>query len=188
MGGGGEHRVHIVLLPGGHTLSAYASLALGGVLAGGGALDVAVGRHGKDGLLLLDEILNVDIVLHEADLGLALVAILVPDLNQLVLEHPTQLALVGQQGVEVRDALLQLPVKVWKGPVAPCGQRLCGFRFLSVSSPANAIHSRRTAAIQNLSHGQCTRRPGAYQLALQQVYLVPLPVIGGVSQILLQQQ
>ena len=41
VGGGGEHIHHGILVTGGDTLLAHAALALGGVLADGGALDVA---------------------------------------------------------------------------------------------------------------------------------------------------
>ena len=67
MGGCGEHRHHLVLLPGGHTLLAHAALALGGVLADGGALNVPGLGEGKDALLLLDQVLDIYLVLHILD-------------------------------------------------------------------------------------------------------------------------
>ena len=108
VGGGGEHGVHVVLLPCGHGLLAHAALALRRVLAGAGALDVAVGGHGKDALLLLNEILHVQIVLGKADLSLAVVAVLVPDLNELVLEDAAEHSLVAEQLVIIGDLLFQL--------------------------------------------------------------------------------
>ena len=78
----------------------------------GGALDVAAGGEGEDALLLLDEVLDVDLVLHVLDLGDALVAVLVPDGGELVLEHAPEHLLGAQQLLEVGDALLQLLVLV----------------------------------------------------------------------------
>ena len=103
VGGGGKDALHHVLLPGGDALLAHAALGLGGVLAGGGALEVARLGHGKDALLLLDQVLDVDVVLHEADLGLAVVPVLVPDLDELILQHAPEHLLVGEQLVVVGD-------------------------------------------------------------------------------------
>ena len=120
MGGGGEHGVHVVLLPGRHALSAHAALALGGVLAGAGALDIAPLRHGKDGLLLLNQILDIDFIGHVLNLRDPLVAKLVPDGDQLVLEHAPQLLLAGKKLVVVGDFLLQLLVlRLQLFPVQP---------------------------------------------------------------------
>src|SRR5699024_3114757 len=47
MGGGGEHRVHVVLLFGCHGGDALAAPALGLVGGGGGALDIAAGGEGE---------------------------------------------------------------------------------------------------------------------------------------------
>ena len=112
VGGGGEHGVHIVLLLGGHGGNALAAPALGLVGGGGGALDVAAGGEGEDALLLLDEILDVDLVLHVLDLGHPVVAVPVPDGGELVLEHAADLLLTGEQLIEVGDARLQLLVFV----------------------------------------------------------------------------
>ena len=62
-------------------------LALGGVLADRGALDIARLGEGEDALLLLDQVLDVDLVLHVLDLRDPLVAVLVPDGGELVLQH-----------------------------------------------------------------------------------------------------
>src|SRR5699024_8408323 len=78
VGGGGKDRCDIVLLPGGHALLPHAPLALGGILAGAGALDIAGAGEGIDTLLLLDQVLDVDLILHKADPRLPLVAVLVP--------------------------------------------------------------------------------------------------------------
>ena len=110
MGGRGEHIHHRVLLPGGDALLAHAALALGGVFADRRALDVAVLRQGKDALLLLDEILDVQLVLHVLDLRLALVAVLFGDGGQLFLEDRLHQILVAQYPQIVGDTLLQLLV------------------------------------------------------------------------------
>ena len=108
MGGGGEHVADVVLVTGGDALLAHAALGLGGVLAGGGALDVAVAGQGIDALLLLDQVLNVDLVLHVLNLRLAVIAVLVGDGGQLLLQNGLHQSLVGEDALEVGDALLQL--------------------------------------------------------------------------------
>ena len=112
MRGGGEHRFDIVLLARSHGLDALAAAALCAVLDRRQALDIAVVREGVDAVLLLDEVLDVDLVLDVLDLGLALVAVLFADLDQLVLEHALDLFGVGEQLLEVGNALLKLAVLV----------------------------------------------------------------------------
>ncbi len=112
MGGGGEHVHHGVLVPGGDALLAHAALALGRILADGGALDVPVGGEGEDALLLLDQVLDVDLVLHVLDLGLAVVAVLVGDGLQLLLQDGLYQILIRQHPQIVGDFLLQLLVLV----------------------------------------------------------------------------
>ena len=126
MGGGGEHGLHIVLLLGGHGPDALAATALRAVLADGQALDVAAVGQGKDALLLLDEVFHVDLVGHVLDLGIALVAVFIPQGSQLVLQHAPDQRRVGQQALEVADFFLQLlifllqlfPVQALKGDQA----------------------------------------------------------------------
>ena len=110
VGGGGKHVHHAVLVPGGDTFAALAALGLGRVLAHRGTLDVARLGEGKDALLLLDEVLDVQVVLHEGDLGFPLVAVLIPNFGELVLENLAQQPLVGKELVVVGNALLQLLV------------------------------------------------------------------------------
>ena len=110
--GGGEHVHDGVLLAGGDALLAHAALALRGILAHAGALDVAVLREGEDALLLLDEILNVDLVLDVLNFGLALVAVLVANFDQLVLEDALEHRFVGKKLNEVGDLLFQLVILV----------------------------------------------------------------------------
>ena len=63
-----------------------------------------------EALLLLDQVLDVDVVLHEADLGLALVAVLVADLGELLLEDAPEHLPVGEQLIVVGDLLHELGV------------------------------------------------------------------------------
>ena len=69
-------------------------------------------RQREHALLLLDEVFYVYLVLDVLDLGLALVAILVAQGDELLLEHALYLLGVGKQTLEVGDALLQLTVLV----------------------------------------------------------------------------
>ena len=110
VGGGGEHVHHAVLVPGGDALLAHAALGLGGVLADGGALDITGLSQSKDALLLLDQVLDIDLVLHVLDLGDAVVAVLVADGSQLILQHAAQHILVGQQLLEVGNLGFQIGV------------------------------------------------------------------------------
>ena len=112
MGRGGEHGLDIVLVAqrcGAHTLAAA---LLRGVLVDGHALDVAAVREREHALLLLDEVLDVDVVLDVLDLGLARVAVLVADGDELVAQHALDLFGVGEQLAEVGDALLELVIFV----------------------------------------------------------------------------
>ena len=110
VGRSGKHIHHRILFPGGDALLAHAALGLGGILADGGALDVARLRQSKDALLLLNEVLNVDLVLHVLNLGLAVIAELFGNGGQFFLQDLTHQTFVGQHPVEVSDPLLQLLV------------------------------------------------------------------------------
>ena len=110
MGRSGKHIHHRILFPGGDALLAHAALGLGGILADGGALDVARLRQSKDALLLLNEVLNVDLVLHVLNLGLAVIAELLGNGGEFFLQDLTHQTFVGQHPVEVSDPLLQLLV------------------------------------------------------------------------------
>ena len=112
MGRGGEHVDHRVLVAGGDALLAHATLTLRGVLARARALDVAVAREREDALLLLDEVFNVDFVLDLLNFGLALIAILVANFDELVLEDALEHRLICEQFDKVRDLLFQLVVLV----------------------------------------------------------------------------
>lgn len=68
------------------------------------------------------------------------------------------------------------------------GQGHCGLRFLRVRSPSNAVNSWEGAFVQGRSNSQRPRRPGADQLILETVNLVPFPVVCGIGQILLHRK
>ena len=120
MGGGGEHIHHCILLPGGDALFAHTALALGGIFADGSALDVPVGGEGKDAFLLLDQVLDVDLVLHILNLRLAVVAVLVGDGLQLLLQDGLYQILIPQHPQIIGDFLLQLLILVLElFPVQP---------------------------------------------------------------------
>ena len=112
VGRGGEHVDHRVLVAGGDALLAHAALTLRGVLARARALDVAVAGQGEDALLLFDEVFDVDLVLDLLNFGLALIAVLVADLNELVLEDALEHRLVCEQFDKVRDLLFEFVVLV----------------------------------------------------------------------------
>ena len=106
----GKHIHHRILFPGGDALLAHAALGLSGILADGSPLDVARLRQSKDALLLLNEVLNVDLVLHVLNLGLTVIAELLGNGGEFFLQDLTHQTFVGQHPVEVSDPLLQLLV------------------------------------------------------------------------------
>ena len=112
MGGSGENGVHHILLPGLDADPAPAAPLLGGVGGRGHALDIAPAGEGEDVQLLGDEILEVDLVLHILDLGLAVVAELVGDGLQLLLEDAAHQGRVAQHLQVIGDLFLQLLVFV----------------------------------------------------------------------------
>ena len=85
VGRAGEQRLHIVLLPEVLSVHALAAPLLGPVGRDGRTLDIACVGQGEDALLLLDQVLNVDLVLHVLDLRDTVVPEFVPNDGQLVL-------------------------------------------------------------------------------------------------------
>ena len=106
VGGGNEQPLHIVLLLQGLGGDAAAAALLGAVGGRGQALDIAQAREGVAASLLLDEVFDVDFVLHVLDLGEAVVAVFLPDLQELVLENGLDLIFVGQDLLIIGDLLL----------------------------------------------------------------------------------
>ena len=77
MRGGGEYRVHKVLVLRRHRADAAAAAPLSAVLADGHALDVPAVGKGIDALLLFDEVFDVYLVRDVLYLGDSVVAVLV---------------------------------------------------------------------------------------------------------------
>ena len=108
VGRGNVQTLHIVLFLQILGADATAAAALGPVGIHGHPLDIALLTQGKGAGLLFDQILNVDLVGNVLDLGLALVAELVPDLDDLLPEHGLELHGIGQQLLVISDLHLQL--------------------------------------------------------------------------------
>ena len=87
MRGGGKDALNEILLLRRHAGHAAAAALLAAIGRSRDALAVAGVGERKDALLLLDEILDVDLILDVLDLGQAVVAVLVADGDQLVLEN-----------------------------------------------------------------------------------------------------
>ena len=87
---------------------ALTAAALRTVSAARQTLDVAKVRHGHDHIVHRDQVLNIDFAVHNADLGAALIAVLVADLSQLLLDHAHQQIFVCQDRLQVSNRLLKL--------------------------------------------------------------------------------
>ena len=74
-----------------------------------GALDIARVGEGIDALLLGDEVLDVHLAGYGFNGGAALVAVLVPQGDELVLQDGLDAGVVGQDFPEVPDAGVQPP-------------------------------------------------------------------------------
>ena len=89
----------------GYALAAAVLRVIGGF---GQALDIAKVRQRNHHIVAGDQILHVDLTLDGADLGAAVIAELIANLSQLILNNGQQQVLVRQDGVEVSDGLFQL--------------------------------------------------------------------------------
>ncbi len=87
VGRGCEHGLDVVVVLGAHGLYALAAAALAAVFGNGDALDIAAVGQGEDALLLVYEVLEVYLLLDVLYLRPSLVAVLVPDGDELVLEN-----------------------------------------------------------------------------------------------------
>ena len=114
MRGGGEHRVHKVLVLRRHRADAAAAAPLSAVLADGHALDIPAVGKGIDALLLFDEVFDVYLVRDVLYLGNSVVAVLVAQGDELVLEYSLYLLGVCQQILEVMYLVLKLLVLVFE--------------------------------------------------------------------------
>lgn len=82
MRAGGEHGLHEVLFLGLVRGDAFAAPVLHLVLGHGQALDVAEMRHAYDDVLAVDEVADVDLVVVDAQLGAAGIAVSFLDVQQ----------------------------------------------------------------------------------------------------------
>jgi hypothetical protein len=76
--------------------------------SGGDGLDVALGRHGDDEVLVVDEVLDVDVAGVVVDASCAGRGVLLADLAQLVLDDVGACTVVGEDRLELGDGLAQL--------------------------------------------------------------------------------
>ena len=87
---------------------ATTSSTLGAEGVGRDGLDVAVGGHHDDELLVVDQVLDVEIARIEPDRGASRSGELVADLTDLGLDHLAEHDVVAEDGLELRDRLAQL--------------------------------------------------------------------------------
>ena len=89
------------------SIDTTAATALGAVSVYGHTLYIALVGNGKDTSLFLNEIFNVDFILHILDLSLAVITKLIPDRDQFFTEDTLQLFGVCQQFLVVANPLLK---------------------------------------------------------------------------------
>ena len=97
--------VLVAELSAGHP-AATTALALEGVERH--RLYVALGGHGDDEVLIIDEVLDIDIPNVIRDLGTALGCVLVSDSGELVFEHSIQDGAITEDGFVLRNTGQQL--------------------------------------------------------------------------------
>ena len=107
---GNEDLGGLVLVLGAAGLDPDPAAALGAVGLQGGALDEAGGGHSDHHGLVVDQVLGVKALGEGGDHRAPGVAELLLHRQELVLDHPPEPALVLEDGLEVGDLLLQLPV------------------------------------------------------------------------------
>ena len=116
---------HVLFLQG-RALHALAAPALALERVDGLALHVAGAADRDDHVLLGDQVLDVEVPLVGADLRAARVGVLLPDLEELLLDHAAELLRALQQRVEVldaRDELGLLLVELGAGEPREAAQR-----------------------------------------------------------------
>ena len=112
MRGCGEDILCEVLLTGAHCGNTAAAAALCAVNRGRLALDIAEVGEGIRAVLLLDEVLNVDLVSHILNARMALVAVFLLDLLQLLLDNSKNIRIARQNFLKARNAALEVFVLV----------------------------------------------------------------------------
>src|SRR5690606_20484843 len=110
--GGHEEVFQEILVARGASPASLAATALGAELRKGRALDVAQVADGDHHRFIGDEVLHAHVAAGMHDLRAALIAVLVADLQGLVLDDPIPQALVGQDLAQVGDQLHQLGMLV----------------------------------------------------------------------------
>ena len=103
MGVGDEDALHEILLLRPHPDLAASAPALALVKADGVPLDVAGVGDGDDHVLFDDQVLDVDVLGTEDDLGAPLVAVTRPDLGELLNDHVENLLRVVEDPLELMD-------------------------------------------------------------------------------------
>ena len=112
MRGCGEDILCEVLLTGAHCGNTAAAAALCAVNRGRLALDIAEVGEGVRAVLLLDEVLNVDLVSHILNARMALVAVFLLDLLQLLLNNSKNIRIARQNFLKACNAALEVLVLV----------------------------------------------------------------------------
>ena len=96
MRGRGEDILCEVLLTGAHCGNTAAAAALCAVNRGRLALDIAEVGEGVRAILLLYEILNVNLICYIFDAGMSLIAVLLLDFLQLLLDNSKNIRIARQ--------------------------------------------------------------------------------------------
>ena len=112
MRGGRKDVLREVLLAGAHCGNTAATAALCAVNRGRLALDIAEVGEGVRAVLLLDEVLNVDLVSHILNARMALVAVFLLDLLQLLLNNSKNIRIARQNFLKACNAALEVLVLV----------------------------------------------------------------------------
>ena len=109
---GDEEVLDVILLLQALAGDAAAAAALRAVGIDGQALDIARVREGIAAVLFFNEVLDVDLVLDVLNFRAALVAVLIADGGQLVLEDGLDKAHIAEHALVIGDAVLQLLIFV----------------------------------------------------------------------------
>ena len=112
MRGRGENVLRKVLLAGAHRGNTAATAALCAVNRGRLTLDVAEMGEGIRAILLLDEVLNVDLVGNIFDASMTLIAVLLLDFLQFLLDNSQNIRIRREDFLKARNAALEVLVLV----------------------------------------------------------------------------
>ena len=98
-----------IFIDGLHALDASAAAVLAAEVVRAHALDISEIRHGDDDIVIRDQILGFEFIVH-AETRAAVIAVLVGDHIDLVADHTQQLLLVGKNALVVGDLFLEILV------------------------------------------------------------------------------